>query len=234
MNKRIKLFATLLFFGTIAGQPAASASQLTYGCSKPPLEATFQVTGGHYNGAVSCGNIFLQNDIPTAPVVRWVAAKAKKLYMLLMIDFDGNAEGSWPDAVLPGSNAPVRHWIVGNIPGAMLSGTGYVESDGPADKTISLVQPYRAPHIPEVSDRYGAYLFEQPTRIDYATLPDPVTNFNCYGFLDQYKLGTPVASNWFVAVYTSESPFSGKDFHGNPVTKTWHKGLGHGGLVEGH
>jgi len=48
----------------------------------------------------------LQTDIPNAPVVKWRAAEAGKLYTLMMLDLDGNANGSWPDPVpipFPGS-----------------------------------------------------------------------------------------------------------------------------------
>ena len=85
-----------------------------YGCSDPPLGAVFNVSGGHYSGVVSCGNLFLATDIPTAPVVH--AAKSAlapdAMYTLLLVDFDGNANGSYPDAVPPGNNSPVRHWVV--------------------------------------------------------------------------------------------------------------------------
>ena len=59
----------------------------------------------------------------------------------MMLDLDGNANGSWPDPVPPGQNAPARHWIVGNIPGDLLGGTGYVESGGASSiKKIAVLQ----------------------------------------------------------------------------------------------
>lgn len=196
------------------------------------MEVTFAVKDRHYRGAVSCGNLFLQSDIPTAPVVRWKGADATKFYTLMMLDLDGNANGSWPDPVAAGENAPVRHWIAGNIPGDLLRGTGYVESGSvSAIKKMSVLQPYRAPHIPVVSDRYGIYLFEQTKRIDFAVLSGPITNFDYSTFLDTYQLGDPKASNFFVAIYTSESPFSGKPFHGNDVSGVWHQGYGKGKLA---
>lgn len=210
----------------------AIARALNYGCSEPPMEVTFAVKDHHYSGVVSCGNIFLQSDIPTAPVVRWKGADATKFYTLMMLDLDGNANGSWPDPVAPGENAPVRHWIVGNIPGALLRGRGYVESANDSEiRGISVLQPYRAPHIPVVSDRYGIYLFEQAERIDFAKLSGPVTNFDYAAFLDNYRLGEPKASNFFVAIYTSESPFSGKPFHGNDISGVWHRDYGKGSLA---
>lgn len=209
----------------------ANAPDLTYEASDPPLEVTFAVMGGHYCGTVHPGCLFLQPDISEAPVVRWKNAEAGGFYTLLMIDFDGNAQGSWPDAVTSGRNSPVRHWIVGNLPGDQLRTPGYVESlAAKRDDRPAILQAYRPPHIPMVSDRYAVYLFRQSGPIEYADLPSPITNFDHAAFLKKYHLGTPVASNWFVAVYTSESPFSGRPFHGNDVDATWHKDLGQGAL----
>lgn len=212
---------------------ACAADDLKYVASQPPLQVTFEIAGGHYNGAVNGGDLFLQTDIPKAPVIAFPAAAEKKLYTLIMLDFDGNANGSWPDAVASGENSPVRHWIVGNIPGSLLRKSGYNEaSDDAANKSVSIVQPYRWPHIPMVSDRYGLYLFEQGKKLEFAPVTGQITNFDHRAFLNQYALVKPVASNWFVAVYTSESPFSGKPFQGNDVSKTWHKDLGKGTLTE--
>jgi phosphatidylethanolamine-binding protein (PEBP) family uncharacterized protein len=232
MNKQAPLVASIIFCVLLGLPHLASARELQYGCSKPPIEATFAVEDRHYSGAVNCGNLFLQSDIPTAPVVRWIGADATKLYTMMMLDFDGNANGSWPDPVAPGENATVRHWIVGNIPGDLLRGRGYVESGSDSGiKAVSVLQPYRAPHIPVVSDRYGIYLFEQTRRIDFAAATGPITNFDYSAFFDTYQLGDPKASNFFVAIYTSESPFSGKLFHGNDVSGVWHQGYGKGKLA---
>jgi phosphatidylethanolamine-binding protein (PEBP) family uncharacterized protein len=209
-----------------------SAEDLDYTCSEPPLKVTFAVEGGHYSGEVNRGNLFIQSDISKAPVVQWKKADPGKLYTLLMIDFDGNANGSWPDPVPSGENSPVRHWIVGNIPGKLLRTTGYIEpAIGSGNQKIAVLQPYRAPHIPVVSDRYGLYLFEQAKEIDFEKVTGPITNFDHKKFLGAYHLDDPVASNFFVAIYTSESPFSGKAFKGNDVSKTWHKDHGKGQLT---
>ena len=108
-------------------EPEAS-SDLSYVSSAPPLEVTFKIAGGHYNGAVTGGNLFLQTDISQAPLVRFSQAKSDKLYTLVMLDFDGDALGSWPDKDQPGKNSPVRHWIVGNISGELLRDRGYSET----------------------------------------------------------------------------------------------------------
>jgi phosphatidylethanolamine-binding protein (PEBP) family uncharacterized protein len=221
----------VIFFLMFGDPNSANAKELIYGCSNPPMEVTFAVKGGHYGGAVECGNVFLQTDIPTAPVVRWKGADATKFYTLMMLDFDGNANGSWPDPVAPGINAPVRHWIVGNIPGVLVRGTGYLESESDSGTwKIRVLQAYRAPHIPMVSDRYGIYLFEQTKELDFAPLSGTITNFNDSSFIDTYHLGVPKASNFCVVIYTSESPFSGKAFHGNDVSGVWHQGYGNAKL----
>ena len=154
MNPSTRRQAALLL-GSLFGIPALSAAkELAYERTDPPLEVTFAVAGGHYSGVVTGGNLFLQSDISGAPVVRWKEAGAGKFYTLMMLDFDGNANGSWPDPVPSGENSPVRHWIVGNIPGDVLRGAGYVESVGDSPiKNPTVLQPYRAPHIPMVSDR---------------------------------------------------------------------------------
>jgi phosphatidylethanolamine-binding protein (PEBP) family uncharacterized protein len=231
MIKSAKLLAALI--GVVVATPdLTSAKELNYGCSVPPLEVTFKIVGGYYSGAVNCGNLFLQSDIPAAPLVRWKSANARKLYTLMMLDFDGNANGSWPDPVSSGQNAPVRHWIVGNISGDVLRSSGYLESESAASsKTVSVVQPYRSPHIPIISDRYGVYLFQQEKEIHFAALPDAITNFDHVAFLERYHFGAPKAANFFVAIFTSESPFSGKAFHGNDVSRVWHQDYGKGKLA---
>jgi hypothetical protein len=228
MHKQTLLLGSLAFCAML-GTHSAAARELDYGCSTPPIEVTFNVK--NFSGVVNCGNLFFQSDIPAAPLVKWSGADAIELYTLLMLDFDGDAKGSWPDAVASGENSPVRHWIVGNLPGDVLR-KGYLESaTQPGVDKSSVLQPYRAPHIPMVSDRYGIYLFEQPKRIEFAAVTGPITNFDYSTFLDTYHLADPKASNYFVAVYTSESPFSGKPFHGNDVSGVWHQGLGKGNLT---
>jgi phosphatidylethanolamine-binding protein (PEBP) family uncharacterized protein len=210
-----------------------TAKKLIYECTDPLLQVNFAIVGGYYSGVVTGGNLFIQSDISYAPIVRWKNATAGKFYTLMMLDFDGDADGSWPDSVASGENSPVRHWIVGNIQSDVLREQGYVESEkNPVSGTPAVLQSYRAPHIPMVSDRYGIYLFEQAKEIEFAPVTGPITNFDSKKFLETYQLGNPVASNFFVAVYTSESPFSGKPFHGNDVSKTWHKDYGKGQLTK--
>ena len=236
--KRLELVFALSFIGvaillvtsaTVVAGEKADATGLQFTCTPEPLHVRFQIKGGHYNGEVNCGNLFLQPDIPVAPVVTYGSANPEKLYTLMMIDPDGDAYGSWPDPVKPGTNSPVRHWIVGNIPGQMLR-SGYNENTVDTND-VRLLEPYRYPHIPGVSDRYGLFVFEQPGRIEFGELDDSIINFDYMAFIDKHRLGRPKASNFFVAVYTSVSPFTGKPFHGNDVEDTWHQGYGKGHLT---
>ena len=82
-----------------------------------------------------------------------------------------------------------------------------------------------------VSVRYGLYLFQQKQEIGFAALPDSIMSFEAATFLQRYDLGDPKASNFFVAIYTSESPFSGKAFHGKDVSGVWHQDYGKGKLA---
>jgi phosphatidylethanolamine-binding protein (PEBP) family uncharacterized protein len=225
--------AALMLCGLFGIPALLMAKELAYECADSPLEVTFAIAGGHYSGVVTGGNLFIQSDISDAPVVRWRNAAAGKFYTLMMLDFDGNANGSWPDPVPSGENSPVRHWIVGNIPGDVLREPGYLESEkNLASGRPAVLQAYRAPHISMVSDRYALYLFKQAKEIDFAPVTGPITNFDFKKFLQTYQLENPAASNFFVAIYTSESPFSGKAFHGNDVSQTWHRNYGKGRLTK--
>ena len=108
----------LLLLLALWSRPYTAATP-QYECSRPLLGVTFNVTGGRYSGAVACGSLLLATDIPQAPVVQLAPGSAREhgggddaLFALIMVDFDGNANGSWPDAVPPGANSPVRHWVV--------------------------------------------------------------------------------------------------------------------------
>lgn len=214
----------------MASPQNAQSKPLRYETTSPPLEVTFDVEGKHYSGKVTGGNLFLQSDISVAPTVKCAKAKSGKFYTLMMLDFDGNANGSWPDPVPPGENSPVRHWIVCNIPGATFANGGYKETKPGSITGITVLQEYRAPHIPIVSDRYALYIFEQSSKTEFSKLSGSITNFDYSAFLQQYRFREPIASNYFVAVYTSESPFSGKPFRGNDVSDIWQKSVGQGTL----
>src|SRR5260370_25540434 len=101
-------------------------------------------------------------------------------------------------------------------------------------KKIAVLQRYRAPYIPVVSARYGLYLFQQKQEIGFAALSESITSFESGAFLKRYHLGDPEAANFFVVIYTTESPFSGKAFHGNDVSGVWLQYSGKGKRAPAH
>ncbi len=231
-TENIASHVVLILFVLLGIPASVDSKELFYTVSQPPLYIEFAQIHGHYSGIVNHGNLILQSDIPDAPLIRWKNASAGKFYTLMMLDFDGNATGSYPDPVAPGPNAPLRHWIVGNIPGELLGGEGYLETKSKLiTKKITVVQAYRAPHVPVVSDRYGLYLFEQKNEIRFAKISGTIMNYDYSKFIAEYKLGEPKASNYFVGLYTSESPFTGQPFHGNDVSKIWLHKTGKGKLT---
>ena len=179
-------------------------------------------------------------------------AKPGQLYTLMMLDFDGDALGSWPDKVPPGKNSPVRHWIVGNIPGELLSGRGLFGSSASAADRGRLGRSagrrkrgrrrFGSARWPNCRARPCILIFRLSLTAIVSTffskrniynqnaVSDPITNFDYRASSVRYHLCDPIASNWFVAVYTSEQPFSGKAFHGNDVSATWRQDLEKGDL----
>ena len=88
----------------------------------------------------------------------------------------------------PGSKAPARHWVVGNIKGSDLR-TGDLS-------TATTVSAYKGPSPPWGSHRYGQFLFEQPSKLDYEILPSPsgIYNWDYAKWVEEYGLSGPVAS----------------------------------------
>ena len=88
----------------------------------------------------------------------------------------------------PGSKAPARHWVVGNIKGSDLR-TGNLS-------TATTVSAYKGPSPPWGSHRYGQFLFEQPSKLDYEILPSPsgIYNWDHAKWVEEYGLSGPVAS----------------------------------------
>jgi len=163
-------------------------------CSHTPLYVKYDID--YYNGEVNCGTLLLEADIGgginVQPTVKFQNAKQDHLYTLLYVDPDANT-GSWPDVPGPGSHAPVRHSVAGNIPAkALLSG----------DLTSATqVQAFKGPSPPSGSHRYAQWLFEQPNGtnvINFAPMPDSIIQWDYEAFIANYHLGEPVASNWHV------------------------------------
>lgn len=170
---------------------------LTFGCTDPALQVEYTHVK-YYNGKVSCGNLFLESDIgggiDIAPVVKYPSAKESTLYTMIMMDPDADLpnNGSWPDVKTPGSHAPVRHWVVGNLDASALRSGNF--SSG------TTVSAFKGPSPPYGSHRYGQFLFKQFKKFDFVDLSgQSLTQWDYKGFLGQYALGDePVASNWHI------------------------------------
>lgn len=164
-------------------------------CTVIPLSVDYTHVR-YYSGRVLCGNLLLEADIGGGinipPVVRFSDAEQGSFYTLLMVDTD-TMGGYWPDTMLPGSHAPVRHWVVGNLDSKMLK-TG----DFTGATTVS---KFVGPSPPSGSHRYGQYLFEQAhgkTSYDLINATNGITNWDYGSFIVNNTLGFPVASNWHV------------------------------------
>lgn len=126
--------------------------------------------------------------LATAPTVTLGSAQAGKGYTLMMIDPDA------PSRAEPRA-APIRHWVVIDIPGA-----GLAKGDISGGTVTS---PYHQPGPPAGSGyhRYGQFVFEQPTPklADFTPFKGSIALWNYSSFIGQYKLGEKVASNYLLA-----------------------------------
>lgn len=134
------------------------------------------------------GNELTVVSVKDQPTVVFSDAKPDTYYTLAMVD---------PDA--PSKTSPTlrnwNHWIVGNIKGNNFSGADTVVAfigSGPPPKTDF--------------HRYVFYYFEQPGLIDFSRTPhldaksgDGRPSFSLKEFAFQYKLGKPVAGNFYLA-----------------------------------
>ena len=170
---------------------------LTFNCTDPPLEVEYKIA--YYSGKVDCGNLLLESDIGGThpwipPKVTFPSADPKESYALMYIDpyVDLPNNGTWPDVTTPGSKAPARHWVVGNILGSHLA-----SGDLSAATTVS---KFKGPSPPWGSHPYGLFLFKQAAAaVPYPTLPSPlgIYNWDYDAFISQHQLSL-VASNWHV------------------------------------
>jgi len=172
-----------------------------FACSNPALNVIYDVE--YYSGVVACGNLFRESDIGggknVAPIVQWPQAKADAIYAFVMTDPDADLDGSFPLATKPGSHAPVRHWVVGNIPGTVLL------NDGDLTSGTTTVAPFIGPSPPAGSHRYGQFLFEQKGTIEYEIFANTSShvNWDYFNWTKTYDLGDPIASNWHITDHSA-------------------------------
>mmetsp|Transcript_4920 Transcript_4920/g.11400 ORF Transcript_4920/g.11400 Transcript_4920/m.11400 type:complete len:87 (+) Transcript_4920:2-262(+) len=67
------------------------------------------------------------------------------------------------------------------------------------------VSPFHGPSPPAGSHRYGQFLFEQPSRLNFNLFPAnaSIVQWDYAGFVKEYSLGEPVATNWHLTLHTS-------------------------------
>jgi len=173
---------------------------LEFKCTQPALQVDYAHVK-YYSGKVSCGNLFLESDIGgginVPPVVKYALPKSDSLYTFLMVDPDADLpnNGSWPDVIIPGGHAPVRHWVVGNLNAAALRSGNF--------SAATTVSPFVGPSPPYGSHRYGQFLFVQSGKMDFEDYAGKsVADWDYKGFLGKYGLGgNLVASNWHITAH---------------------------------
>merc|ERR1719337_823610 len=98
-------------------------------------------------------------------------------------DVDLPSNGSWPDVQTPGSKAPARHWVVGNIDEDMLKSGDFTGA--------TTVSAFKGPSPPWGSHPYHLLLYHQRNgKVDFKTLPSPsgIYNWDFADFNTQYQL----------------------------------------------
>ncbi|XP_059044833.1 protein D2-like [Achroia grisella] len=144
--------------------------------------------------SVNNGKELTPTQVKDKPIVKW-AFKESEYYTLAMVD---------PDA--PSRENPKfrewAHWLVGNIYGGDMN-KGEVLSD------------YIGPGPPKGTGlhRYIFLLYKQPDKCDFSKVPKLPNNsgdkrgkFSISKFAQQYKLGTPIAGNFYLAQYDDYVP----------------------------
>ena len=134
-------------------------------------------------GFTTLGNKFTPLQVRNIPKVTLKGAVESDLYTLIMVDVEVKKE--WV------------HWVVGNIPGNNI------------DKGVTLVSFFpSAPPKNSGEHKYVFLLFKQPRKSDYQGQTKISTfqmtgrdEFSTKTFIDKYKLGTPVAGNFYLAAW---------------------------------
>lgn len=161
-----------------------------------PPEVTAEVT--YPSGAkVHMGNELTPTQVKDIPTITWDADE-HRMYTLVMTD---------PDA--PSRENPKmrewQHWLVGNIPGENIE-QGHVLTE------------YVGAAPPDGSGlhRYVFLIFRQKGKIHF--FEDKIfdrsaknrSHFSVYKFAEKYKLGSPLAGNFFLAQWDDYVPVLNK------------------------
>ncbi|CAL8143639.1 unnamed protein product [Orchesella dallaii] len=142
---------------------------------------------------VKLGNMLTPTQVKTPPTVTW-NADSNKFYLLCMTEPDAPSRKDH-------SIAEWHHWLVGNIPGTDISKgetlSEYIGS-GPAQGGGA--------------NRYVFLLYEQPGKLTFDE--KHLTNrsaegrakFSARNFAKKYKLGEPIAGNFYQAEWDDYVP----------------------------
>ncbi|CAL8143637.1 unnamed protein product [Orchesella dallaii] len=145
------------------------------------------------NLEVKLGNTFEPIQVKNPPILTW-NADPEKLYLLCMTD---------PD--VPLRLYPIyrefHHWLVGNIPGAEISMgeilTDYVGAGPPKGTGLH---------------RYILLIYEQPGKLAFDEKHLTIRTgkgrekFSIRDFAKKYKLGDPIAGNFYLAEWDDYVP----------------------------
>lgn len=132
-------------------------------------------------GLPALGNNFTAEQVQNRPKVSWKGAKETENYTLIMTDAQRKKE--------------VLHWLTGNIPGNQVDKGDQLTSFFPS-----------APPKNSGNHRYVFLLFRQRTKINFQG-HEKISTFQMEGrdtfstesFVESYKLGSPVAGNFYYA-----------------------------------
>lgn len=132
-------------------------------------------------GVTTLGNKFAPIQVRNRPKVTWRKANETEFYSLIMTDAIGKKE--------------FLQWLVGNIAGSIF------------DKAVQLAMFFpSAPSKESGEHRYVFLWYKQPGKIDFTGYERTSTfqmegrdKFNTTSFVDKFKLGSPLAGNFYLA-----------------------------------
>lgn len=135
-------------------------------------------------GFIKLGNVFTPLQVRNRPKVTWKSAKEDEFYSLIMTDVEGKGI-EW------------IHWHVGNIQGNNVDKADVLTAFFPS-----------APPKNTGEHRYVFLLFKQPAKIDFqghVIIPtfemEGRDKFSTKALVEKFKLGAPVAGNFYVAAW---------------------------------
>lgn len=132
-------------------------------------------------GLTTLGNKFAPIQVRNRPKVTWRNAKDTEFYSLIMTDAEGKKE--W------------LHWLVGNIAVANVDKADHLAMFFPS-----------SPPKGSGEHRYVFLWYKQPGKIDFTGYEristfqmDGRNSFNTSSYVDKFKLGSPLAGNFYLA-----------------------------------